>query len=203
MVGLTGGIGSGKSTVAEMLAARGAVIVDADRIARQVVEPGAPGFDSIVDRFGPAVIGPDGMLDRAAMADVVFRDPGARADLEGITHPLIQAEMARQIVAAGPDAVVVLDIPLLKERRDHMAGIIVVDAPEEVAVARLVGQRGFDEDDARRRIAAQIGREERRAIADVVIDNSAGREGLEGQLDRAWVWLSGLGTANEEVTDGR
>jgi len=193
VVGLTGGIGAGKSTVAQLLAGRGAHVVDADRIAREVVEPGGAAYAAVVERFGSGVVGPDGALDRAALAGIVFGDPQARADLEAITHPAIQAAMAERMLArADTDDVVVLDIPLLKARREHMAGVIVVDVPEEVAVARLVGQRGFAEEDARARIAAQIGREERRAIADVVIDNSGDRSHLEAEVDRAWDWIERL-----------
>ena len=195
VIGLTGGIGAGKSTVAEMLAERGAVVLDADRIAREVVEPGRPAFDAIVTRFGPSVVAPDGTLDRAALATVVFGDDAARRDLEGITHPAIQAEMATRMLAhAGGDRVVVLDIPLLKEKREPMAGVIVVDVPEDVAVARLVGQRGFEEGDARARIAAQINRVARHALADVVIDNSGDRAHLEAEVDRAWAWATALDT---------
>ncbi len=197
VVGLTGGIGSGKSTVAALLAARGAVVVDADLIARQVVEPGGPALGPIADRFGARVLAPDGTLDRAAMADVVFRDAEARKALEQITHPLIQEEMARQMGASGPESVVVLDIPLLKAKREPMLGVIVVDAPEDVAVRRLVTFRGFDEDDARRRVAAQISREERRAIADVVIDNSGDLEHLTEQVEAAWRWIESLGAASQ------
>ncbi|MHB8467493.1 MAG: dephospho-CoA kinase [Acidimicrobiales bacterium] len=200
IIGLTGGIGSGKSTVGAFLAARGAVIVDADLIARQVVAPETPGYAAVVERFGPDVVADDGDLDRAALADVVFRDPDARKDLEGITHPLIQAEIARQTLEAGSDAVVVLDIPLLKARRDPMAGVIVVDVPEEVAVARLVGGRGFDLEDAKRRIGAQIGRADRKEFADVVIDNSGDLAALETEVDRAWAWVEGLRGTPEDVT---
>jgi len=203
VVGLTGGIGSGKSTVASLLVTRGAVLVDADLIAREVVEPGRPAYQSVLERFGPTVVGGDGNLDRAALADVVFNDPQALTDLEAITHPAIQGEMARQMLeAAGDDAVVVLDIPLLKKRREPMAGVIVVDTPEELAVERLVSQRGFDVDDARRRIAAQISREERRAIGDVIIDNSGDLRGLEAEVDRAWAWLATLPPV-EAVTGGQ
>jgi dephospho-CoA kinase len=193
VVGLTGGIGAGKSTVAGALESRGAVIVDADRIARQIVEPGTPALQALSERFGPGVIAADGTLDRAAMAALVFQDPSARADLEAVTHPAIQKEMARQTAEwAETDRVVILDIPLLKERRPPMVGVIVVDAPEDVAVERLVSQRGFDVEDARRRIAAQIGRDDRRALADVVVDNSGDRDHLEAELDRVWQWLGEL-----------
>ena len=192
IVGLTGGIGSGKSTVSAMLAARGAVVVDADLIARQVVEPGTPGLAAIRERFGDGVLDAGGALDRAALASVVFGDEAARKELEAITHPLIQQEMARQMLAAPPGAVVILDIPLLKERRDHMQGVIVVDVPHEIAIERLVSQRAFDEDDARRRIASQISREARRELADLVIDNSGDLDQLTVEVDRAWAWLQTL-----------
>jgi dephospho-CoA kinase len=188
VIGLTGGIGAGKSTVADLLAARGAVIVDADRIAREVVEPGRPAYVSIVERFGPSVVAVDGRLDRAALAAVVFRDPEALAALEAITHPVIQAEMADRVAAHRDAAVVVMDIPLMKDRRRPMRGVVVVDVPEEVALRRLVEQRGFDEDDARRRIAAQISREERLALADLVVDNSGERAALEAAVDAVWAW---------------
>lgn len=193
VIGLTGGIGSGKSTVAAMLAARGAVIVDADLIAREVVQPGEAAYRAIVERFGPDVVGPDGSLDRPSLAKVVFADDEARQDLERITHPAIQHEMARQMLEqAESDKVVVLDIPLLKERREHMAGVVVVDVAEETAVSRLVTVRGFDEADARARVDAQISREARRAIADVVIDNSGDVAHLEAEVGRAWKWASSL-----------
>jgi dephospho-CoA kinase len=198
VIGLTGGIGSGKSTVSAMLAERGATIVDADLIARQVVEPGTPAHQAIVDRFGPGVVLGDGRLDRAALAAVVFRDPAARADLEAITHPAIQGEMARQTLEAPAGGVVVLDIPLLKAKRLPMAAVVVVDVPEDVAIERLVGQRGFDGADARRRVEAQISREQRRAIADIVIDNSGSRADLVAAVDRAWarvVALAGAGAS--------
>jgi len=196
VIGLTGGIGSGKSTVASLLAGRGAVVVDADLIAREVVEPGGSAYAPIVERFGPGVLAADGRLDRAALASVVFSDPEALAALEAITHPAIQGEMARRVAAHdGSDDVVIMDIPLLKDRRRPMAGVVVVDVPEEVAVRRLVEQRGFDERDARRRIAAQISREQRRSLADVVVE-----------IDRVWTWIEGLmagGAAAEAVTDRR
>ncbi len=197
MIGLTGGIGSGKSTVAAMLAARGAIVVDADRIAREVVEPGAPAFAAIVERFGPSVVGADGRLDRARLAAIVFEDADARAALEAITHPAIQAEMARRVAAHAGAELVVMDVPLLKERRDPMAGVVVVDVPEEVAVRRLVDQRGFDEADARRRIAAQISRQERRAIADLIVDNSGDLAQLEAEVGRVWDWALALKNVTE------
>jgi dephospho-CoA kinase len=190
LIGLTGGIGSGKSTVSAMLAERGAVIIDADKIARDVVEPGTEGLAKIVERFGEGVLGPDGALNRPALAEIVFNDAQAKADLEAITHPAIGVVMAEQMAAqADTDHVVVLDVPLLVESgRSDMAGIIVVDTPEDVAVTRLVEQRGMAEDDARRRIANQIDREARRAKASVVIDNRGSREDLVAQVDAAWAW---------------
>jgi len=193
VVGLTGGIGSGKSTVASLLSGRGAVIVDADLIARQVVEPGGPAYDPIVARFGPAVVASDGTLDRPALAAIVFADESARLALEAITHPAIQTEMARQMLEhVEGTAPIILDIPLLKVRREPMMGVIVVDLPEEVAVARLVAFRDFDEGDARRRIAAQMSRDERRALADIVVDNSGSPDQLEAEIDRVWAWMESL-----------
>ena len=194
LVGLTGGIGSGKSTVAAGLAARGAAVVDADAISREIMEPGGAAFGPVVERFGPQIVGADGRIDRPAVAALVFHDQTALADLNAITHPIIGAVMAERMEqAAAASAVVVLDIPLLNiatKDRFQFAAIVVVDTPEDIAVARLVDQRGFSEEDARARIAAQISREERRALADVVLDNSGTREQLEAEIDRAWTWLS-------------
>jgi dephospho-CoA kinase len=191
-VGLTGGIGSGKSTVARLLAGRGAVIVDADLLARQVVEPGSPGYQAVLDRFGPAVADADGSLDRRALAQLVFADPAALADLNAIVHPAVRAAIADRLAdLEGGDGIVVLDIPLLVESgRSYGAGaVIVVDCPPEVAVRRLVEQRGMDEADARRRMAAQIPRADRLAAADVVIDNSGSREDLAAEVARVWTLL--------------
>lgn len=191
-VGLTGGIGAGKSTVGRALAARGALVIDADQVAREVVEPGGPAYQGVVERFGAGVLRPDGTLDRAALAAVVFADAEARADLEAITHPAIGRVMAERIAEADPGRVVVLEIPLLSAATRAAYGldaVIVVDAPEDTAVARLVGQRGFTEDDARARIAAQMPRAERRALADLVVDNGGGREALAAEVDRVWTWL--------------
>jgi dephospho-CoA kinase len=197
VVGLTGGIGSGKSTVSSLLAARGAVIIDADAIVRELQAPGGEAFVGIVERFGPGVVAADGTLDRPALAALVFNDEAARADLNKLTHPLVGREMATRMAAeAATDHIVVLDIPLLAERGGRgaypVAGIIVVDCPVDVAVARLVQFRGFDEADARARVAAQISREERRAIADVVVDNGGTPAELEAQIDGVWSWLEEL-----------
>jgi dephospho-CoA kinase len=198
VIGLTGGIGSGKSTVAGMLVERGAHLVDADQIARDVVEPGQPALAALVERFGDGILDADGRLDRAALAAVAFVDDDARKALNGITHPAIGAEMLRRLGAVqeeDPEGVAVLDIPLLAEggrERYALQGVIVVDTPVDVAVERLVRLRGFDEADARARVAAQATREERRAIADVVIDNSGAANDLVEQVDAAWAWARGL-----------
>ena len=191
LVGLTGGIGSGKSTVAAMLVARGAVLIDADQIAREVVTPGGVAYGPVVERFGAGVLAADGTLDRAALADLVFRDPTARKDLEAITHPAVGQVMVERMSAhAETDEIVVLDIPLLAEKgRMGVEQIIVVDCPEEVALERLVTQRGFDEGDARRRVEAQISRSERVALADHVIDNGGPLADLDPQVARVWASL--------------
>jgi dephospho-CoA kinase len=194
LVGLTGGIGSGKSTVAGQLAARGAAVVDADGISRQILEPDGAAFDQVVDRFGPSIVGPDGRIDRPALAGVVFGDPEALADLNRLTHPVIGRVMSERVAElAATSPIVVLDIPLLTiatKDRFSFGAIVGVDTPEEVAVRRLVEHRAFSEADARARVAAQITREERRALADLVIDNSGDRAALESELERAWAWLS-------------
>src|SRR4051794_3685930 len=190
MVALTGGIGSGKTTVSNLLAARGAVIIDADRIAREVVEPGGRAYAGVIERFGPDIVATDATIDRPALATKVFGDPQALADLNALTHPAIGAVMADRIQAqSGTENVVVLDIPLLAEGgRDRygVAGVIVVDTPVEQAVRRLVEQRGMAEDDARARVAAQATREARRALADIVVDNAADMAALEHEVDRVW-----------------
>ncbi len=189
MVALTGGIGSGKSTVAAMLAERGAVVVDADRLAREVVAAGTPGYDAVVARFGPEVVAADGSLDRRTLASLVFDDPGALADLNAIVHPAVRAAIDRRLTElAGTDGVVVLEIPLLVEsgRSYGESAVIVVDCPEDVAVRRLVEDRRMDEADARRRMAAQASRADRLAAADFILDNSGPPAALEGQVDELW-----------------
>lgn len=193
-MGLTGGIGSGKSTVAAMLAERGAVVVDADALAREAVAPGSPGLAQVVDRFGPGVLAPDGSLDRAAVAAVVFSDPAALADLNAIVHPPVRAAIAERVAGLdGEGGVIVLAIPLLVEsgRTYGAETVVVVDCPEEVALRRLVDGRGMDEADARRRMAAQVSRAERLAAADVVIDNSGSLDDLRQAVDRVWGELAG------------
>jgi dephospho-CoA kinase len=187
-IGLTGGIGSGKSTVSALLAARGAVVVDADRIAREVLEPGTPGLAAVVAAFGSDVLAPDGSLDRAALAAVVFTDPEARRRLDGIVHPLVRARASELGGAAPPDAVVVHDVPLLVETGQSSSYdlVLVVQADEGTRVARLV-QRGLTAEDARARMATQASDEQRRAVADVVLDNSGTQDQLAAQVERFWV----------------
>ena len=195
VVGLTGGIGSGKSTVSALLAEKGAVIIDADAITRELQEPGQPVFEAMVERFGPGIVAADGTLDRQAVADLVFGDPAALADLNEIVHPAVGAELAARMQAeAETDHLVVLDVPLLVESgRDDLVGIIVVDVDPEIAVRRLVEHRGFREDDARARMARQVSREDRVARADLVIDNSGTLDELRAQIDEAWPRIQAMG----------
>ncbi|MGY1856288.1 dephospho-CoA kinase [Modestobacter sp. SYSU DS0290] len=186
-IGLTGGIGSGKSTVASLLAERGALVIDADRLAREVVAPGTPGLAEVVAAFGEGVLAADGSLDRPALASIVFSDPAARARLDGIVHPRVRARAAELVAAAPEDAVVVQDVPLLVET--GQAGshdlVLVVEAPVDTRVSRLV-ERGLTEDDARARIASQATDEQRRAVADVVLSNDGDPAALAGQVERFW-----------------
>jgi dephospho-CoA kinase len=194
LVGLTGGIGSGKTTVSAMLAARGAVIIDADAITRELQVPGTPVFAAMVERFGPDIVAADGTLDRAAVAKIVFNDEQARKDLEAIVHPAVGLEMVRRMQAvADSDKVVVYDVPLLVEAgRAGYGAVIVVDVDPDIAVQRLIDQRGFGEADARARLANQASREDRRAVADRVIDNSGTIDELRAQVDDVWSWLRQL-----------
>ncbi len=195
-IGLTGGIGSGKSTVAGLLVERGAVLVDADAIARQVVEPGQATLARLVERFGPGILAPDGSLDRAGLAAIAFADPAARADLDTIVHPAVGAAMLDRLdEERATDHVVVLDIPLLAEGgrgRYPVAGVIVVDCPVDIAVERLVSLRGMERSDAEARVAAQASREARLAVADFVIMNMGSLPELEEMVARAWRWIEGL-----------
>ncbi len=192
LVGLTGGIGAGKSTVSGLLADYGAVIVDADQIARDLQQPGSPVLDRMSERFGSDIIRDDGSLDRGAVASIVFGDSEdakrALTDLNRIVHPAMQDEIERQIgEQAGTDRIVVLDFPLLGENpRDDIAATIVVDVPVETAVGRLVNSRGMDEADARNRAASQVGRDERLAGATHVVDNSGDVEQLRHAVDELW-----------------
>jgi dephospho-CoA kinase len=194
LVGLTGGIGSGKSSVSALLAERGAVILDADAVARELQRAGQPVLAATIERFGDEMLTEDGELDRPRLAALVFADPAALADLNALVHPAVGVELVRRMDAAkGTDAVVVLDSPLLAEHpREGMAATIVVDVPIETAVERLIHQRGMSDADARARIARQISREERLATADRVIDNSGDRAALEAQVDDLWTWLQTL-----------
>lgn len=201
LIGLTGGIGSGKSTVSATLADHGAVIVDADAITRELQEPGTDVFRAMAERFGPGIVAADGSLDRQAVADIVFQDPDALKALNAIVHPAVGAEIGRRLQEeADTDHVVILDVPLLVESgRDDLAALVVVDVDPEVAVARLVEQRGMREEDARARMARQASREERLARADEVLDNSGDRASLRGQVDALWERLVAL--RDEQVHD--
>jgi dephospho-CoA kinase len=187
-VGLTGGIGAGKSTVARRLVERGAVLVDSDVLARQAVAAGSDGLAAIAEAFGPDVVGPDGELDRPAMASRVFGDPDARRTLDGIVHPLVREMSARMIDEAPPDAIVVQDVPLLVEggMAPSFPLVVVVGVDAEDRVRRLVDARGMSEQDARARIAAQADDEQRRAAADVWLDNSNSEEQTREQVDALW-----------------
>ena len=224
-VGLTGGIGSGKSTVAGMLARRGAVVVDADEVAREVVAPGAPAYEALVARFGQGVLGPDGAIDRPGLARIAFSDAAALADLNAITHPLIGATLLERLDSLDSDSpehpgsldsaspghpssrpaepgssgavggVAVAVIPLLGPAHVdalRLRAVVVVDCPIDVAVRRLVEGRGMTRADARARVAAQPSREQRIALADYVVDNSASAEDLVAQVDALWAWLHAL-----------
>jgi dephospho-CoA kinase len=199
LVGLTGGIGAGKSTVSRLLAERGAAIVDADQIARDLQQPGSPVLAEMAARFGDHIIGDDGSLDRAAVAAIVFgsseRAKAALADLNAIMHPAIQLEIRRQIDEhTGSDRIVVLDFPLLGENpRDDLDAIVVVDVPVDIAVERLVSHRGMEAEDARNRVASQMSRDDRVARADHVIDNSGDHERLAEHVDALWSKLSDAG----------
>jgi dephospho-CoA kinase len=191
-IGLTGGIGSGKSEVSRLLAAHGAVVIDADRLAREVVEPGTPGLAEVVEAFGPGVLAADGTLDRRELGQRVFGDDDARRRLEAIIHPRVRARAAELEAAAGADAVVVHDIPLLVEtgQAGSFDGVVVVDVPVETQVRRLVERRGMTETEARSRIAAQAPREQRAGAADWIVDNTGSLADLEAAVARVWTELA-------------
>ena len=200
-IGLTGGIGSGKSTVADGLVARGAVLIDADRIVRELQEPGQPVFLAMVERWGDRIVAKDGSLDRAAVASIAFSDEDELKALNDIVHPAVGKEMVRRRKEVeGTDAVVILDIPLLvradgesiADQYSNLSGIVVVDIDPTLAVQRLVKFRGFSRKDALSRINNQASREARRAVADRVIDNSGTLEELEPQISFVWSWIKTL-----------
>ncbi|HUR48025.1 MAG TPA: dephospho-CoA kinase [Acidimicrobiales bacterium] len=198
-VGLTGGIGSGKSTVGQLLSARGALVVEADDVVHQLQRPGQPVFDAIARRFGDGVLTVDGALDRAALAEIVFHDTEARRELEAIVHPEVLRELGRlRVEAEARGDVIVLDVPLLAEAgpeartRWGLDGIVVVDCPVDVAVTRLIELRGMTDDDARSRVYAQVSRKVRLEAADFVIDNSGDLAHLETEVDRCWLWVETL-----------
>lgn len=202
-VGLTGGIGSGKSTVARLLVSRGAVLVDADVVAREVVAPGTQGLEEIVAAFGESVLAEDGSLDRPALGRRVFDDEEARARLNAIVHPRVgerSSELVREAEERDPDGVLVHDIPLLVENGLAPAfdAVVVVEADPEIAVRRLVEERGMTEEDARARIAAQADRETRREVADHVIVNEGSEAELEAQVEAVWERLTELAGSKGE-----
>ena len=192
-VGLTGGVASGKSTVSAILAELGAVVIDADLVAREVVARGTPGLDAVVAEFGPSLLTAEGELDRPAMGRLVFGDEGARQRLEAIVHPLVIERMAALEQAAGPDDVVVHDIPLLAEggRADTFDAVVVVDAPRALQLDRMLSERGWTREDAEARIAAQATREERRAIATHVIDTHGSLAQLRARVEAVYDELRG------------
>ncbi len=194
LVGLTGGIGSGKSTVSARLAELGARIIDADAITRDVQQPGTEVFAGIVERFGDGIVAADGSLDRQALADIVFNDPDELKALNAIVHPAVGVEIAERLKAAAQtDDVVILDVPLLVESgRDDMAAMVVVDVDPEIAIQRLIEHRGFREEDARARIGRQASREDRLAKASKVLDNSGTVDELRAQVDELWPWMQTL-----------
>ena len=192
LVGLTGGIGAGKSTVASLLAERGAVVIDADAVAKAVVEPGQPALNELVEHFGTEILGPDGRLDRQALAAKAFATPEGKAALDAITHPPIQEEFGRRMAEAPPDAIVVMDVPLLVESGTAAArgyeAVIVVEAPEHLRLDRLE-QRGVGREDAAARMHAQASDDERRAVATHLLDNGSHPDALVAQVEALWTDL--------------
>ena len=207
LIALTGGIGSGKSTVAAHLAERGAIVLDADAMVREMQRPGEPVFTAMVERWGDRIVQPSGELDRSAVADIVFNHPDELSALEALIHPLVRSEMTQRITdLSTTEHVVIQDVPLLEKvmgaRRS--ARVVVVDCPPEVAVDRLVRLRGFDRSDAEARIGAQISRAERRAMADFVVDNGGDLEDLDREIDRCWHWIATLEPTDwDEATSRR
>ena len=207
LLALTGGIGSGKSSVSSRMVAKGVVIVDADLIARQLQQPGGTVFLAMVDRWGPGIVREDGTLNRQAVADIAFNDADELKVLNKLVQPAVRREMARQAEELGDSGrVVFMDTPLLAESKrppkpGQYSGIIVVDTPLDVAVARLVSHRGFPEADAWARVAAQATREQRVAIADFVVDNSGDEAHLDAEVDRLWDWLQTVPEVPAPVVD--
>jgi dephospho-CoA kinase len=198
-VGLTGGVASGKSTVAAQLAELGAVVIDADALAREVVAAGTPGLAAVVAEFGDGLLGPDGELDRPAMGRLVFADEQARRRLEAIVHPLVFERIVELEEQAAEDDVVVHDIPLLAEsgRADTFDAVLVVDAPPEAQVERMIRDRGWSEEDARSRIAAQATREDRLALATHVIENTGTREDLRTRVAEVFADVVSAGARSD------
>ena len=198
-VGLTGGVASGKSTVAAIMRELGAVVIDSDQLAREVVEPGTPGLAAVVREFGHAILTEAGALDRTALGALVFADPDARRRLEGSLHPLIRARAAEIEEAAEPGVIVVHDIPLLVEtgQADRFDAVLVVDVPVETQVERLLRDRGWSRTDAEARVAAQAGRDERRAVATHVIDNTGTREDLRDRVTEVFTELVSTGSTGD------
>ncbi|MEU4358667.1 dephospho-CoA kinase [Streptomyces virginiae] len=203
-VGLTGGIGAGKSEVSRLLAGYGAIVVDADRIAREVVEPGTPGLAAVVAAFGEDVLTPEGTLDRPKLGSIVFADPEKLRTLNAIVHPLVGARSAELEAAAGPDAIVVHDVPLLTE--NGLAPlydlVVVVDAAPSTQLTRLTGLRAMAEEEARARMAAQATRDQRLAVATLVIDNDGPLDALEPQVRKVWEELTARASAAPTAGDG-
>jgi len=187
ILGVTGGIGSGKSTVSRLLAEHGACVIDADAISREIVEPGSPALIDLVDAFGAEILHADGSLNRGGLAAAAFADPAGTARLNAIMHPRISAVAAERL-ASSDASVVVYDMPLLVEtgQQNLVDHVVVVDVPEDLQIARTVGMRGLQEEDVRRRIAVQVSRDERIAAADTVIDNSGSPTETAEQVDRLW-----------------
>ena len=192
-VGLTGGIASGKSTVSGILAELGAVVIDADKLAREVVERGTPGLEQVVAAFGPEILTPDGDMDRAKVGSIVFNDEAKRKTLEGIVHPLVFERYAELEASAPEEGIVVHDIPLLAEsgRAEGFDAVIVVETPAEVQVERMLRDRGWTREDAESRISAQATPEQRRAIATYVIENTGSRDALRARVEEVFAQLTG------------